>query len=75
MSNDWIAFAGLSSKTGTKLVTVISHVGSESVVQDLNALQFRVPGTDYAVGARVYVRDGEIISQATDLVPGGTFYV
>lgn len=75
MSNVWNAFAELADKTQIRVATIVSHIGAESLVEDGNARQYRIPGTDYDIGARVYIQNGIAISEATTLAAGGTHYV
>lgn len=75
MNNAWSAFEALTDKTNIKVAQIIQHAGTESVCQDLNMNQFRVPGTDYPIGSDVYIQNGVIVSEAVSLTPAGTHYV
>ena len=75
MSNIWSAFDELVDKTQIRVATIMAHVGTESIVEDGNSHQYRVPGTDYDIGALVYIQNGVVISLATSLASGGTHYV
>ena len=73
--NLWKQFNELQTGTDLRVATVVSVGDTESTVEDAAGQQYQAIGTDYAAGAKVFVKDGVIISTAPDLTDAGVLYV
>jgi hypothetical protein len=73
--NVWKQFAELQRGSGLKVAEVVSVGTSESVLQDHAGQTFRALGTSVSIGAKAFVKDEVIQSEAPDLTDVGILYV
>ncbi|MCB1809991.1 MAG: hypothetical protein KDJ99_33905 [Candidatus Competibacteraceae bacterium] len=70
MANLWAEFQALFTQSPTWIGTVVQHIGSDySNVQLINGGSLiRAKGQSIAIGQRCYVKDGEIIGPAPNIL-------